>query len=141
MVTMICDSLLEERLRAERAASGADGYDEVWEGVHMMAPLPNNEHQLLVGRLTRVLDEIVTDRTLGQVLPGVNVSDRSVGWEHNYRVPDVAVFLNDTRAVNRACFWQGGPDFVIEIVSPQDKAREAGLLWPSRHARTTARRS
>lgn len=124
MVTMINDSLLEERLRAERAVTGADRYDEVWDGVYMMAPLPNNEHQLLVGRLTRILDEIVTDQALGQALPGVNVSDRRDAWEHNYRVPDVAVFLNGTQAINRDRFWQGGPDFAIEIVSHNDKSRE-----------------
>jgi Uma2 family endonuclease len=124
MVAMILDSLLEERLRAERAAWGADHHDEVWEGVYMMTPLPNNEHQLLVGRLTRVLDEIVTDGALGQVLPGANVSDRVDDWKHNYRVPDVVVFLNDTQAVNHDTFWHGGPDFAIEIVSHQDKSRE-----------------
>lgn len=43
MATMIHDRLLEERLHNERAATGADRYDEIWEGVYMMAPMPNNE--------------------------------------------------------------------------------------------------
>ena len=124
MTTIIHDTFVEERLKAERAASGADRYDEVWENVYMMAPMPNHEHQLLVGRFTRVLDEVVTDAELGEVVPGVNVSDRVSGWGTNYRVPDVAVFLKTTRAVNHDQFWFGGPDFVVEIVSPQDQTRE-----------------
>ena len=124
MTTMIHDDVLEERLRAERVASGADRYDEVWEGVFMMAPMPNHEHQVLVGRWTRVLDEMVTDSRLGDVVPGVNISDRLDGWEKNYRVPDVAVFLKSTNAVNQDSFWHGGPDFAIEIVSRNDQTRE-----------------
>ena len=124
MTTIIHDTIVEERLRAERIASGGDRYDEVWENVYMMAPMPNHEHQLLVGRFTRVLDEVVTDAELGEVVPGVNVSDRVAGWETNYRVPDVAVFLKTTRAVNHDQFWCGGPDLVIEIVSPHDQTRE-----------------
>ena len=90
----------------------------------MMAPMRNHEHQLLVGRFTRVLDEVVTDANFGEVVPGVNVSDRVEGWESNYRVPDVAVFLKTTRAVNHDQFWHGGADFVVEIVSPHDQTRE-----------------
>ena len=121
MATIIRDPILEQRLQAER---GADRYDEVWDGVYIMSPMPNDEHQMLVGRLTRVLDEVIADNALGQVRPGVNVSDRVEGWQQNYRVPDVAVFLNDTRAVNHDAFWHGGPDFAIEIVSPGDQTRE-----------------
>jgi Uma2 family endonuclease len=124
MAKMIHEPALERRLQRERAAWGADRYDEIWEGIYMMAPMPNHEHQRLVGRLTRVLDEIVTDRGLGDVVPGVNVSDRKVNWEQNYRVPDVAVFLKDTQAVNHDTFWLGGPDVAVEIVSPNDQSRQ-----------------
>jgi Uma2 family endonuclease len=124
MATMIHDRVLEQRLRDERKACGADRFDEVWEGVYVMAPMPNNEHQFLVTRLSRVLDEIVTDGNLGQVLASVNVSDRVQAWEQNYRVPDVAVFLHDTKAENHETFWFGGPDLVIEIISRDDLSRE-----------------
>ncbi|MCA9265706.1 MAG: Uma2 family endonuclease [Planctomycetales bacterium] len=124
MATIIRDPILEERILAERAERGGDRYDEVWDGVYIMPPMPNDEHQMLVGRFTRILDEIVGDAALGHVRPGVNVSDRVNGWQQNYRVPDVAVFLNDTRAVNYAAFWHGGPDLAIEILSPGDQARD-----------------
>lgn len=118
---MILDQTLEQSLLAQRAASGADRYDEVWEGIYMMAPMPDHEHQRIVGRWTRILDEIVTDAGRGDVVPGVSISDRIENWQNNYRVPDVAVFLNSTNAVNHGNFWYGGPDFAIEVISPDDQ--------------------
>ena len=124
MATVVLDDLLAQRLRAERAATGADRYDEVWQGTYMMAPMPNNEHQEFVSKLTRIFDEVVGDANLGIAYPGVNVSDRVDEWEQNYRVPDVAVFLNNTTAVDHGRFWHGGPDFAVEVVSPGDQSRD-----------------
>ena len=130
MATVIHDTELEKRLQAERAATGADRYDEVWEGTYIMAPAPNNEHQHFVGRLTRIFDEVIADHGRGIVLPGANVSDRVEDWQTNYRVPDVAVFLDPavvpeaTAAVDHGTFWFGGPDLAIEVVSENDLSRE-----------------
>ncbi|MEZ6118896.1 MAG: Uma2 family endonuclease [Pirellulaceae bacterium] len=124
MATLIRDPILEERILAERAARGADRFDEVWEGVYVMPPMPNDEHQMLVGRFQRILDEIIGDASLGHVRPGVNVSDRTEAWQQNYRVPDVAVFLNNSSAVNCDAFWYGGPDLAVEILSPGDQDRD-----------------
>lgn len=124
MATMITDPKLEESLKAERRASGADRYDEVWEGIYMMAPMPNDEHQEIVSRMVSILEEIVGWPGLAKVRPGVNVSDRKDDWQQNYRVPDVAVFLQGGRAKNCGAYWLGGPDFAIEVVSPEDQTRE-----------------
>ncbi len=124
MATMIHDTELERRLQRERAVCGADRYDEVWEGVYMMAPMPNDEHQMLVNAMAAILQDVVGWPGLGQVRPGVNVSDRSENWQQNYRVPDVAVFLNETKAVNHSSFWLGGPDLAVEVVSAEDQTRE-----------------
>ena len=69
MATLITDPALERRLRAERVELGADRYDEVWEGIYMMAPMPDNEHQPLVARFTRIFEEVIGDAGLGNVLP------------------------------------------------------------------------
>lgn len=124
MATVINDPILAEKLIAERRETGADRYDEVWEGVYMLAPLANNEHQNLVTALSHVLSGVISDKGLGQVFAGINVSDRPDDWTKNYRCPDVAVFLNDTQAENHDTYWYGGPDFAVEIVSPHDRARE-----------------
>lgn len=124
MPTLILDAQLELSLRAERSAHGADQRDEVWEGVYVMVPLADDEHQDLVTRFTAIFQETLGWSGLAQVRAGVNVSDRQDDWQQNYRVPDVAVFLSTGTAVNRGNYWQGGPDFAIEIVSSQDRTRD-----------------
>jgi Uma2 family endonuclease len=124
MATLIRERSIEDHLRAERKANGLDRWDEVWEGVYVMPPYPNNEHQFLQTRLTTILDLVVGLQGKGEVLAGANVSDRIEGWTHNYRCPDVAVFLKGNRAENHETFWFGGPDFAVEIVSPDDASRD-----------------
>ena len=124
MAIMLTDPRLEQRLKAEREASGADRYDEVWEGITMMTPLPNNEHQEIATRLASILQEVVGWPGLGDVCAGVNLSDRDEEWEHNYRVPDVAVFLRTGRAVNLGTHWRGAADFLVEVISPDDRTRD-----------------
>jgi Uma2 family endonuclease len=124
MVATILDPGLEQQLIEERRAAGADRYDEVWEGVYVMAPIANDEHQDFVANWTAVLTITVQWAGTGLVRPGVNVSDRVDDWKSNYRCPDVVVYLNDTAAENHGEFWYGGPDFAIEITSPYDKTRD-----------------
>jgi len=124
MVALITDPSLEQNLRAQRAACGGDRWDEVWEDIYVMSPLPNNEHQDITGGLSTAFTTIIRWTDLGSVLPGVNISDREDDWTQNYRCPDVAVFLNDTKAENRDTYWFGGPDFAVEIVSPGDQTRQ-----------------
>lgn len=124
MVATILDRELQERLIAQRRSAGADRYDEVWEGVYVMSPMPNVEHQEFVGKWTFALTAAVQVAGLGFVYPGVNVSDRRDDWTKNYRCPDVAVYLDDTSAENHGAFWYGGPDFAVEIISEDDRTRE-----------------
>jgi len=124
MATMIIDPLLEAGLKAQRRATGADRYDEVWEGVYMMAPMPNTEHQQIVSRLVSIFEQIAGWPGLGVVVPGVNLSDREQGWQQDYRVPDVAVALAGGSVRDLDTHWVGGPDFIVEVVSPEDQTRE-----------------
>ena len=124
MPAMILDESLAASLIAERVARGLDRSDEVWEGTYVMSPAPNNEHQWLVAKLSRCLDEIVEDHSLGRVLPGVNISDRQQAWESNYRIPDIAVFLSGTSSVDCGSHWLGGPDLAVEITSQGDRTHD-----------------
>lgn len=124
MATLIHDAYTEAEVRAQRVKSGADRWDEMWDGVYVMNPLPNNEHQEIANSLGAALYDIVSSRKLGRVFPGVNVSDRKENWDHNYRGPDVVVYLNETEAEDCGTFWYGGPDLAIEVLSPNDTARE-----------------
>jgi Uma2 family endonuclease len=124
MDMLVCDPSVQERLKAERELFGSDRWDEVWEGTYVMNPLPNIQHQDLVGNLVAIIKEVLGWQSGGSVYPGVNVSDRVDGWEQNYRGPDVAVYLAGNAAVNCGAHWCGGPDLVMEIVSPGDRARD-----------------
>ena len=124
MSTLVTDPEISQRLIEQRRARGIDQHDEVWEGVYVMTPAPNNEHQELVFEIGFVLREVVTTAQLGQVFPGANLTDRRDDWTQNYRCPDLVVFLNDTQAENRDTHWLGGPDLAVEIVSPGDQTRE-----------------
>jgi len=124
MVCVVTDPGLEERLKAERRATGADRFDEVWDGVYLMSPLANVEHQFMVMQLALALHASIPATTPGQVYPGINVSDRELGWEKNYRCPDLAVILMSSHVRNCGAHFCGGPDFLVEIMSPGDRAYE-----------------
>jgi len=117
MAATILDPHLEERLIAERRAAGIDQFDEVWDGVYVMAPWPSDEHQEIAVFLSRILFELIQEQGLGKVRQGINLTDRPQEWTKNFRVPDVVVFLNGGKGISHGSFWTGGPDFAVEIVS------------------------
>ena len=120
MAALLIDRELEDRLRREREESGAARWDEVWDGVYVMSPLPNNQHQGIAGRLHLILGSVIELTGRGRVFPGVNVSDQPRHWKKNYRCPDVAVYLNANPAEDRDTHWLGGPDLAVEIISPDE---------------------
>jgi hypothetical protein len=124
MPMMVLDPAEQRRLKRERALTGADRFDEVWDGVYMMAPLANNEHQWLALEFCLAIRQVISVPGDGMVFPGCNVSDREEGWKKNYRCPDVAVFLKGNPAKDCDTHWFGGPDFAVEIVSPGDRSRD-----------------
>ena len=124
MAVLVFDPIVEERLKEERHTTGADRYDEVWEGVYMMAPLADNEHQRLQLALGSVFQLAIVWEGLGLAQAGANVSDREEGWEHNYRIPDIIVVLPGSKARDYGSHWCGGPDFAVEIASPGDRSRQ-----------------
>jgi Uma2 family endonuclease len=121
---MVLDPWIAERLKAERAASGLDRHDEVWEGMYMMAPLANNEHQTLQARLTTVIQNALGLDSAAVVQGGANVSDREHDEMDNYRIPDVVVVFPGGAARDCDTHWFGGPDFCVEIASPGDRSRD-----------------
>jgi Uma2 family endonuclease len=124
MPVVICDPRDVAKMIARRKRLGHDRFDEVWDGVYVMSPIANDEHQEIATFLSAVIMVIVAWGRLGKVRAGINVSDRIKGWNKNYRVPDVAVFLKGCAAKCCGTHWFGGPDFAAEIVSKRDRSRE-----------------
>lgn len=123
VATLILDEYAEERVLAERRANGLDRFDEVWDGVYIMSPLANNEHQFVASELSAVIREICRGSG-AKVFAACNVSDREVDWKENYRCPDVAAYYPTNPARDQGTHWFGGPDFAVEVISQKDRTWE-----------------
>lgn len=120
----ITDPDLIRSLKAEREATGFDRRDEMWDGIYVISPGPNNEHLITDSELTFVFASVRTEVGGDYVFQGGNVSDRILGWHKNYRIPDGAVDLAANPARNCGTHMCGGPDFAVEILSEGDLARK-----------------
>jgi Uma2 family endonuclease len=124
MTALIADPRVAECIIAERRARGWDRQDEVWDGIYIIMPDPNIEHQEIVSGLVGAFREVVGPPAGGKVLPGFNISDRARDWTFNYRCPDVGVLLAGNQAEIFEAHVRGPADFLVEIVSPGDKSRD-----------------
>ena len=124
MPLLVLDPYVQRDLIRRRRRLGHDKQDEVWDGVYLIMPSPDDEHQAIRGRLSAILlvEASLPDGSL--VRMGVNITDRPDAWKTNYRCPDVVVFSPRTRAVNHSDFWHGGADFTVEIRSRGDMSRK-----------------
>jgi Uma2 family endonuclease len=127
MPAVITDEKLVQELLAERQKTGAARWDEVWDGVVHMSPMPSIEHQREEKRLLLALCELVERQGLGEVFHQVNVADPVKGMD-DYRVPDICVLLPSSQAKVESTYIAGGPDLVIEIHSPDDETYKK-LPW------------
>ena len=124
MPLLITDPETQKAIIRSRRRLGLDKFDEVWNGVYVMSPLADDLHQAISLRLAGILDLLAGLPAGSLVRAGVNLSDRPEAWTKNYRCPDVVVFLPDTTAINHGEFWEGGPDFAVEVRSPGDRSRK-----------------
>lgn len=120
-----------KRLVRRRRVTGADRFDEVWDGVYVMAPLADNEHQSLGLDLAIAFKDALDSITHVKVFAGCNVSDQPKRWRRNYRCPDVAVFLAGNPAEDRKTHWYGGPDLAVEVTGRFDRSREKFTFYKS----------
>jgi Uma2 family endonuclease len=103
-----------------RRKTGADRWDEMWEGVLHMAPSPNGDHQELEGQIEFELRRMWLPVSGGRVLHQMNVM-RPGRWPDDYRIPDLVLLLPERDDRYRNQFIEGGPDVVVEIKSPGDE--------------------
>ena len=119
---LVTDPDWAAEISAKREASDGDKWNEVWEGVLVMPTLPNDEHQEIQCLLMYPLTLLFELPKLGKVRAGVNVTDRHPDWTENFRGPDVVLYMPENAAINYGSHWLGGPDFLVEIISPGDLA-------------------
>jgi Uma2 family endonuclease len=104
-----------------RERTGADRFDEMWEGVLHITPSPSFQHQLHASRILNFFVEVWCPRTGGGAVMQINVStpDR---WDQDYRIPDVSVMRPDRLPQGEAMFVR--PNVVFEVRSPGDETYE-----------------
>jgi len=128
---IVLDQERIDEILAERRALGIRTNEEVWDGVTYLMPDPNNEHQDLAGDFLVIFKLLFCFGTENRAEATPNLSDRVRGWKKNYRNPDMAYFPADSLAVDCKTHWCGGPDFLLEIVSPNDKCRDKLRFYAS----------
>ena len=106
---------------AWRKRTGADRWDEMWEGVLHMPPAPNREHQDLEGNLEFYLRMHWARPRQARVYHQINVAAPG-GWPNNYRIPDLVLLTPERFGIDRNEYFEGAPEVVVEIRSPGDES-------------------
>ena len=111
---------LPEVLR-RRKQTGADRFDEMWEGTLHLPPAPSFDHQNTASGICAFFREVWAPKSGGFAVVQANVStpDR---WDRDYRIPDVAVMTRDARPDPGAVYVL--PTVVFEVRSPDDETFE-----------------
>ncbi len=111
---------------AERRRSGAERFDEMWEGVLHVSPSPNRNHQDFVLDLATFLKRHWAKPHGGRAIHEINVvhPDDEADWINNYRIPDVVLLSRDRLACDRNTYILGAPLVCVEIRSPRDESYE-----------------
>lgn len=106
-----------------RAQTGADRWDEMWDGVLHMPPMPNRDHQDLEGSLETWLRAHWSGHHGRQVFHQINVASVG-GWPTDYRIPDLILLTRQHPWTSPKEYMEGPPAVAIEIRSPGDESLE-----------------
>jgi Uma2 family endonuclease len=118
VIPMILPEVLEKRKR-----DGLDRFDEMWDGVLHMPPMPNRLHQDLEGGLETYLRLHWAPARKAKVYHQINVASVG-GWPDDYRIPDLVILLPERFAIDCNEYFEGAPSVVVEIRSPGDETYE-----------------
>ena len=101
-----------------RERTGADRFDEMWEGVLHIPPSPSFHHQSHASHILNFFVEVWCTRAGGAAVMQVNVSTHD-RWDQDYRIPDVSVMLPERVPQGEVMFVR--PNVVFEVRSPGDE--------------------
>lgn len=112
-----------EWVLAQRRRTGADIWDEMWEGVLHMPPMPTRKHQEFEGELETWLRMNWARPNGNKVYHQINVASVG-GWPSNYRIPDLVLLTPAEFHIDHDEYFEGAPLVVVEIRSPRDESHE-----------------
>ncbi|HEY3999603.1 MAG TPA: Uma2 family endonuclease [Candidatus Xenobia bacterium] len=128
MKAVMCE--VPEHLLAWRKKTDGDQWDEMWEGVLHMPPMPSRGHQELEGALESWLRQHWARPLGNKVYHNVNLV-RAGGWPSDYRGPDLLLLTPGRFYTDKDVYFEGAPDCVVEIESPYDESRDK-MEWYAR---------
>jgi len=112
-----------EHILEWRRRTGADQWDEMWDGVLHMAPSPNRDHQDFEYAVESWLRQHWAKPNGCRVYHQINVSKPGT-WPNNYRIPDLVLLTPARFDIDCNEYFDGGPEVVVEIHSTGDEAYE-----------------
>ena len=115
-------SIVPEHIIEWRKRTGMWQRDEIWEGVLHMSPEPDREHQDFEGSLEAWLRLNWARPRRSKVYHRINLALPGAGaeWIHNFRIPDLVLLTRDRFSIDFRTHFEGGPEVVVEIRSPND---------------------
>lgn len=110
----------------ERKNSEASQWDEMWEGVLHMPPMPNRMHQRFARDLQMYLQQHWAKPRRAEVHQEVNLTtvEDEDDWTKNFRIPDLVLLPSDRFSIDKNEYMAGAPLVVIEVRSPGDETDE-----------------
>lgn len=117
---------IPEHILEWRKRTGMSQRDEMWEGVLHMSPELDYEHQDFEGALEHWLRSNWSRPRHSKVVHRINLALPGAGsnWIHNYRIPDLVLLTRERYEINHQTHFEGGPEVVVEIRSPNDESEE-----------------
>ena len=115
-----------------RRRTGADRWDELWDGVLHMPPMPDRSHQVLELALGAWLKTFWAHPRGCKVYPPINLALPG-RWPADYRIPDLVLLTPDRFHIDRNEYFEGGPTVVVEIRSPGDGSYEKLPFYAQLH--------
>jgi len=97
-----------EQLLERRRRSGADRFDEVWEGRYVVAPEPHSNHGAVQLELAPLLKSAARRLGLRAALTF------NLGSPEDYRIPDAGLLPGHEGV------WHDTALLVVEVLSPED---------------------
>lgn len=107
----------------ERKNSEVAQWDEMWNGVLHMPPMPNGMHQDFSGDLRGYLKHHWAKPRGGLARQEVNLTtpEDEAHWTLNYRIPDLVLVSRDRLHIDKNTYMAGAPLVVVEVKSPDDE--------------------
>lgn len=121
-------SILEERAR-----TGVDRYDEVWEGVLHLVPPPSDDHGTFLLKIAFFLQP-ECERREGRLVDGPGLRAPGSGTS-NFRVPDIVYLAPEDEEEVRSGWIEGGVAVAIEVRSPGDETYAKMPFYAARGVR------